>query len=383
MNKFLNIFKIEIGHSRIWGLDILRCFAIMFIVVAHGSIYLPASVRNFMANFIFDGVSIFFVLSGYLIGGVLIKEFDRRQVFLKRNLLNFWLRRWFRTLPNYLLILLVLVILNLFFTANFSVTEVGQYFVFAQNLFTPHPGFFPEAWSLSVEEWFYLLMPMILLFGSLGLKLSKKKSLLFVAIFIIISITGFRYYRYLNLTVLDAFTWENIYRKQVFMRLDALMYGVIGAYFAFYHRGLWVKYKKLLFALGLSSLVILKFTDFSNPASFYWTVISFSLHAIATLLLMPYLSDLKKGEGLVFSLTTYISLISYSMYLLNLTIVQTWIIDNINFGNLNQFVANGLRYTIFWLATVGLSIVVYKYYEVPMTKLRDHPAIAKFLKHEN
>ena len=69
----INIFKIEIDHNRVFGLDILRALAIMFVVLAHGSFLLPKKLAFISSLFMFDGVSIFFVLSGFLIGGILIK----------------------------------------------------------------------------------------------------------------------------------------------------------------------------------------------------------------------------------------------------------------------------------------------------------------------
>ena len=122
---------------------------------------MPEARYKYINFFIFDGVSIFFVLSGFLIGGILIK-------LLKENILNskliitFWVRRWFRTLPNYFLILIILILLDSIYNENFSFYSYKRYFLFSQNLFSKHPGFFPEAWSLSVEEWFYLLIPIII-----------------------------------------------------------------------------------------------------------------------------------------------------------------------------------------------------------------------------
>ena len=109
-----NILKIELNPERIYGLDILRAFAILFVVAGHGEVLLPRQLKSINDFFVFDGVSIFFVLSGFLIGGILIKILEKNQITI--NLLfEFWIRRWFRTLPNYFLILITLGILHFFF----------------------------------------------------------------------------------------------------------------------------------------------------------------------------------------------------------------------------------------------------------------------------
>jgi peptidoglycan/LPS O-acetylase OafA/YrhL len=149
--------------SRIFGLDILRACAIMFVVVGHGKYLYPSTTPKIISKTIslifgYDGVSIFFVLSGFLIGGILIKTLEKKRGE-KKVLLNFWIRRWLRTLPPYFLILIILLILNLLFTEGFHFSKRFplNFFTFTQNLFYRHPNFFPEAWSLSIEEWFYLL----------------------------------------------------------------------------------------------------------------------------------------------------------------------------------------------------------------------------------
>ena len=109
-----NFLKIEINSSRIYGLDILRAFAILFVVLDHSKHTLQNSNSEIISGIsqsyswyirylVFDGVSIFFVLSGFLIGSILIKTFDRGDLSFK-SLVNFWIKRWMRTLPNYLFI---------------------------------------------------------------------------------------------------------------------------------------------------------------------------------------------------------------------------------------------------------------------------------------
>ena len=149
--------------TRNFGLDVIRATAILLVVLSHCTYILPEfnptltdGIRLLGAT----GVDIFFVLSGYLIGDILIRKLNSD----KRNfneLLRFWKRRWFRTLPNYFVVLLLNIILVLLLDKTI-VENIWLYIPFFQNLTTPHPDFFTEAWSLSIEEYAYLILPLII-----------------------------------------------------------------------------------------------------------------------------------------------------------------------------------------------------------------------------
>jgi peptidoglycan/LPS O-acetylase OafA/YrhL len=371
MNK---IFKIDFDTNRIFGLDILRTLAIMFVVIGHGSYLLPNKLRTISDFFVFDGVSIFFVLSGFLIGGILIKLIDKNG-FNFSILKTFWIRRWYRTLPNYFLILIALCVIHLLFDNDFTLRSVNRYFLFSQNIFREHPSwFFPEAWSLAVEEWFYLIFP-ILIFFTFPFKRSYKKSLLYVALIVIVFITAFRFYRFSNVDIDGINDWDLIFRKQVITRLDSLMFGVVGAYISYFHKSLWIKFKTQLLFIGVLLFMASKFLlpHFTSIDGIYFCVFSFTLISTGTLFMLPYLSELRTGNGLLYKPITYISLISYSMYLLNLSIVQRWIIRNIPWEQItdNGYIKVVSNYSIYWLLVIGLSILIYKYFEIPMTSLRE------------
>jgi len=369
------ILQINFNPNRIYGLDILRALAILFVVAGHGEILLPEKRSNFINAFIFDGVSIFFVLSGFLIGGIFIKILESQKLSCS-VLLSFWLRRWFRTLPNYFLILIFLLIVNAVFTSGFNIYEYKNYFIFSQNLVSNHPYFFNEAWSLSVEEWFYFLIPILVFIVAKFSNLSTKKALLIIAVGILILVTFFRYYRFHELTTYSESDLDPIFRRQVFTRLDSLMYGVIGAYLSFYHQKFWQQHKKVWLAIGIFIFIIIKLSElnFLEFSQFYKCVFSYSVICFATLLLLPYLSAFKDGKGFVYKCITYISLISYSMYLINLSIVRVWILGNIDWSyvsSINGYLFVGFRYLLFWFLTIFFSILLYKNFEVPMMSVRD------------
>ena len=367
-----NIFRIDIGENRIYGLDILRCIAILFVVFAHGIYLLGDRISNLLGRFDFDGVSLFFVLSGFLIGGILIKILETQVISLK-TLKNFWIRRWFRTIPNYFLILTFLMGLHIIIFRDISLWRTLNYFVFLQNLFYKNPYFFNEAWSLSVEEWFYLLIP-ILVFCLVGIfHLNIKASILSTAFSVLIIVTFFRLYRYSNIhaNTLSIQNWDSNFRKQVFTRLDSLVFGVLGAYISNYYNTLWIKYKNQLFFIGIFIMSIQITHTYDANSVLYYTVFTFPVTSIGTLCLLPYLSNMKYGKGTIYKVVTYISIISYSIYLLNFTLILNNTVSFIHLNFLPEVLRIITRYCIFWSLTLFLSFILYKYYEAPMTKLRE------------
>lgn len=367
----LKLLGVKDASKRIYGLDILRAWAIIFVMFLHGKPYLPQEIQAYHKYFVLDGVSIFFVLSGFLIGGILIKLFETK--VLNWNLmLNFWIRRWFRTLPNYFLILIVLILLAKEIPAT---TETWKYFLFIQNLWYPHPDFFGEAWSLSIEEWFYLTIPFLafLLMKIFGWK--PKQTILFTAVFVLIAVTAFRYYRWSTIEM-ESFQGFDIYfRKQVITRLDSLMYGIIGAYTMFYFPDFWKRLKVLFLFIGLACIIGLKYADVNGmlPARrMFNCVFSMSIFSVGVLLILPYLSEWKKGKGVFFQLFTFISLTSYSMYLVNFSLVRVHLFQYVPIHKyIHGVPMQYLNYIAFWLLTMTLSAIIYRFFEIPTMSLRD------------
>lgn len=368
----MGILKLHLTENRIYGLDIIRAIAIIYVVIEHGGNLLPGSITKYQNYFLLDGVSIFFVLSGFLIGGILIKTLESNSASFK-VLLNFWKRRWIRTLPNYLLVLFILVIISIFTTLEAKPESIYRYVFFIQNFNNIHPDFFPEAWSLSVEEWFYLLIPSVIFILISLTKLNTRKTILIVVLFTILYSIIFRYYRYTTVPVTSLSDWDKLFRKQVITRLDSIMFGVLAAYICNYHNFIWSKYKNRYFGLGIIIIILQKIYTVINvhEINLFNYVLSFSTNSIAIMMLLPYLNEVKTGKGLGYRIITYTSLISYSMYLLNLSFVQLWIIDKPSWFKLDGSLLILVKYILYWAFTIIGSILLYKYYELPFMRLRD------------
>ncbi|MBP6754834.1 MAG: acyltransferase [Bacteroidia bacterium] len=366
--------------NRVVGLDILRSLAIIWVVYMHAVSLLPQKYWGFYfkLNFLkIDGVSLFFVLSGFLIGKIIINLFVEKSFDLKQ-VINFWLRRWFRTIPNYLLVLLLVLSYNIYYYQSFGEFSF-KFLFFTQNFFKSHPNFFPEAWSLSVEEWFYLLLPFVFLLISkifiLDTIIKRKRYFVLILLFFItipflIRLYNFEYNSTLNADI------DNNFRKVLIFRLDAIVYGVLGAYISFYYSTFWFKIRYLCLLISFMILFYLFITD--KMIWYFWYLpIDFSLESLIALLLLPFFSSFSQSRFVFFDkIVIFISLISYSMYLLNLSIVLVIIMPR--FQRLLTVACNPqsiifyiTSYLFYWFFVIFFSYILYKFFEKPTTKLRD------------
>ena len=128
-------------------LDVLRGIAVIA-VVGHHHAYYPLWFR--VGRF---GVDLFFVLSGFLISGLLFAEYKSTNSI---NFGRFFVRRGFKIYPAYFFFLLF------FLPFTFRFLHWSDW-VFMQSYF---PGFWGHGWTLSVEEHFYLALPLILIISS-------------------------------------------------------------------------------------------------------------------------------------------------------------------------------------------------------------------------
>lgn len=138
-------------------LDLLRAAAISMVVVYHVVQMSPQPLASLheVTKFGQYGVELFFALSGWLIGRLYWNE---EKDFGSVKLWHFWLRRWWRTIPPYL-VALAFSWLAVFIHSKRAFD--GGYLLFLQNYYREIP-YFLVSWSLCVEEHFYLLMPLLL-----------------------------------------------------------------------------------------------------------------------------------------------------------------------------------------------------------------------------
>lgn len=376
---------IALPGRRIYGLDILRAVAILTVVYIHGcKLIVPAESNQGMrvySFFHFDGVDLFFVLSGFLIGGILIKTFSDSPAS-SGSVLIFWTRRWMRTLPNYFLILSLLIILTRSYGARLP-DDVWKYYLFVQNFRTIHPYFFAEAWSLAVEEWFYLLAPLFLFLLVRFLKLPVKVSVMALTAVVVICSLLIRYYKFKHLGFYSDPNGQidMQIRKEVICRFDSLIFGVLGAAISTYWPRVWSSFKTEALLVGITLFALGRYNDLypvlphlvGNDVA-YRAIFSFTVMPVSYLLMLPFFSQLGTGKGVLFEFFTGISKISYSMYLSNLTLVHGYVLPPVSNYLLDQEQSlpfRVIRYLMYWLVTIGISIVMYRLIEIPFLRLRD------------
>lgn len=131
------------------NLDGLRAFSVLSVMLFHARILELGWL----------GVHVFFVLSGFLITGILTREIDSDAYYK-----TFYIRRMIRIFPLYYLVLLIII--GMAIVQGDSLSDTWGYFFYLQNIklgltnFNTHfPRSFDHSWSLAVEEQFYLLFP--------------------------------------------------------------------------------------------------------------------------------------------------------------------------------------------------------------------------------
>ncbi len=343
------------SSERIFGLDILRTVAILIVVLDHGKSLLKNYFAEFSNLVLPDGVNIFFVLSGYLIGHILIKTIEQNKSLNFTLVLDFLKRRWLRTLPNYFLFLIInIIIYNQFVNRN-----IVTYLFFFQNFHLHFDGIFWKSWSLSIEEWFYLLFPFILLFViKIGKQRLPNKTSILIVIFTFLSLP-LLYRIYKSDPNLDTSRW---FRTLVSTRLDTIGYGLLGAYISYYYKYYWNKTKNHFFVLG----VIVQFVFWACPfkSVFFNQTLHFSIAGLSVLFLLPKLVNIKT-ESIPFKPFQLLSKISYSIYLFHLPMLY-FISTYFKASNKYEGV---LVYFFFWVLTIGGSSIIYSLFERPIMDL--------------
>lgn len=362
--------------KRIFGLDFLRMLSIVLVLTSHTSwIYPPSS--SLFAKAVdmcgFFGVELFFVMSGFLIGSIIFKQFLRDDYGFK-TMLTFLYRRLMRILPNYYLILLINILIGLLI--GYSVTEAWKYFFFFQNFASPLLPFFPESWSMPIKEYGYLIAVLLLyVFSRIFVKVSRKVIFLMVIIgMIILCFIAKTYYNF-NTQNTTMTQWDVSLRSVVIYRIDTVLAGVLFGYISCEYPEFWKKSKYKFASLGLFLIIVLlfclgylklKILDFP----FFWNVLCLPLNTLALVCFLPFFSEWKLGPLQWQKPIELISEISYAIYLLHYSIVLFLLkhfIDTSQFSLMKLHLFTMLYLTI----TVSLSYILYTYYEKPMMKLRD------------
>ena len=270
------------------GLDTLRALAIVLVVLHHYVLFVSrADTFGWVGRIGWVGVDLFFALSGYLIGNQIFAALrDRDGLSLPR----FYARRLLRTLPNFYVVL-ALYYLWPGFRHGAPLLPLWKFLSFTQNINLTPGTAFSHAWSLCIEEQFYMLLPALALLLAM-LRLPRRWTWGVVAL----ALGAGMVVRY---QVWNAIDGERDYFKYIyystFCRFDELVAGVALALLKNYHARPWralTAHGNLALAGG-SAVTALAFWLFLQDREALWvTVFGFPLLALGfALLILAALSE--------------------------------------------------------------------------------------------
>lgn len=317
MNKAIATNDTHAETGRVYGLDVFRAWAILFVLIGHSFLQakIPEEISTFGRLGIL-GVELFFVLSGFLIGSIIMKLIDEKRFHSFADVSAFWKRRWLRTLPMYFITLLAFIRI---YSGRHELSDYPAYFVFMQNFAYKMPNFFELSWSLAIEEHFYLWFPVAFLIWERITRRTHLSIILTAVTFIIIAYA----FRLSQPLFSDWNEYNFSIRLTVLSRMDAIMFGVLMAAAKHYWMASfdWVRratpITAALFVLlcawwlgGLPHLLQSRMLQ----------VNLFTVQSILCALLLPWFDGMRStaGRGGFFVLT---SKLSYSLYLVHILVI--------------------------------------------------------------
>jgi peptidoglycan/LPS O-acetylase OafA/YrhL len=204
-----------VALMRIACLDLLRGIAAFAVATCHYALTRSPDDAVLEAIAV-QAVEVFFVLSGFVLGPQIVHCVTSGSL---RDLGIFLTRRWMRTVPPYAVALGAVSVL----AAPVALSDFLLYLTYAQNLLAQATSidYYPVAWSLSVEEWFYVLFPASLLAGATVAGTRSTRFMALAAVLFIVLVSALR------LTWGDDGNWGEGVRRVVVFRLDSIAYGFL------------------------------------------------------------------------------------------------------------------------------------------------------------
>jgi peptidoglycan/LPS O-acetylase OafA/YrhL len=359
-------------QTKLYGLDHLRALAILLVLLFHYLSFGHPEWTNFFSDTGWTGVDLFFVLSGFLIASQLFAQIKKgKPVSLK----EFFLKRLFRIIPIYFFIVAIYFCIP-FFREKESLPPLWKFLTFTQNfgLNRAAYGTFSHAWSLCVEEHFYLFLPFILLF--LQYTNSFKKAY-WIIIFLFIASLLLRLYSWYYLYLPNSGSkekidfWAMYSYYPTYNRLDGLLVGVSIAGIYQFLPALWqriAKYGNWLILLGVIILALCfqfcsKLYEY-NTSIYGYTFISIGYGFMVAGALSPS-SFLFRWKS---NFTTLIATLSYGMYLSHKGIIH---MTQVIFGDWGIDKNSSLMLLICVLLSIAAAWILHLVIEKPFMKWRD------------
>jgi len=366
---------------RIKTLDILRFVAVIGVIGAHSypltnfDGYDPVSVAisSVWHEIGGRGVNLFFVLSGFLVSGLLFKEYkETGEIQVKR----FYVRRGFKIYPAFYFFLACSLAYDLIHQAlsrvpvDVPLDRYGASALFVQNYYEPLKMVWFHTWSLPIEEHFYIMLPVLLVGLGAAAKWRTDAFRNLPALFLVIAVLIPANRIFLELTRDPSLSYAGYWTH---LNIDQLFFGVLLSYYWHFHpeRIAFLKRnpeKAVLGAVVLFGAAYLTlrtgFLAFSLSGTL--TYLSFGTILIAALNSDRFarFGDTKTGRS-----AAYLGKYSYSIYLWHAPVKFTsfYFFNLADPGPYLLFRMN----LLYLVLSLVVGVIAAKLIETPFLKLRD------------
>lgn len=357
--------------ARIHGLDTLRALAVSLVVLHHYTLFVSAAPTfGWIGEIGWAGVDLFFALSGYLIGNQIFKGLGQPDGL---SMPRFYARRLLRTLPNFYVVLALYALWPAWRGAT-PMLPLWHYLSFTQNIHLEPGTAFSHAWSLCIEEQFYMLLPaaavLAAAFGSAG---GRMRSVW--CVFLLGWAGGALVRATLWHDGQGAANWMHYYYQNIYYsswcRCDELLAGVALALLKNRDGALWrrvLAHGNALLAAG-AAVIAAAFWCFLDDHYGLWpTVLGYPLLALGfSLLILAALAPGSLLHRLRVPGASQLALWSYAIYLVH---KQVSILAAQPFGAHGYGPGHPLTIAAALLSSVLAGWLLYRLVETPFMRLR-------------
>lgn len=292
---------------RIKGLDFIRAIAVVLVIFRHGPME-----NNWLHHFGWLGVDLFFVLSGFLVSGLLFKEYKKRN---RVNIGRFLLRRGFKIYPPFYVFLLYTIFAHWYTTGEFyNTTNLIHEALYLQSYL---PAIHLHTWTLAVEEHFYFTLAFLIFIGVRFRWLRSVGWILYFFSFLFVLSFCLRW-----AYVYPHKTSEFLGFLQTHLRADGIIVGVAFSYLYHFTNYLRIVFRKWYLFLILAAVLIAPGFHFKGAQYFMSTIGLTTVNlGFGIIVLLSLKTDvlLRKINTPVFwapfNVVCFIGVHSYSIYL--------------------------------------------------------------------